>query len=475
MWVNNSKKQGLTKILILLTFAGVIICGKQKLWSLKRLEPEFNALIRHKNLNSRVILSQIGVPLDGLKEGGNASGARLTNNEARDLIKKGYNVIRVEGHYDGLEEHLKRVENNVPWSGGYHTNDELQEFLVNLELQYPSMAFLERIGQSVRGNPIWCLKITNGEALSKPEFAYIANIHGDEVIGRELVLKFAKYILETYQNDTRIRNIVDNTRIYLVPSLNPDGFHRGTRYNTNGIDLNRDFPDPLFPRPNAVKQPETRTIMEWANKHRFVIAANFHGGAVVANYPWDGNKEAQNGLYSSTPDDSLYIALARAYANNNPGMSGSTQFNGGITNGAAWYVLYGGLQDYLYHNHGAMSLTLEVSERKWPPASHIPTYWNANKEAMLHLTEWVGRGISGKIVSAQDKNPIEAKVMVGHKMPVYSDPETGRYHRILLPGTYTIRISAPGFKTELRRHFHFSRRDKNLVLNFSLDPEDVSS
>lgn len=66
------------------------------------------------------------------------------------------------------------------------------------------------------------------------------------------------------------------------------------RINANGVDLNRDFPDRLEDERTVLmksrsRQPETAAIMNWIKSEPFVLSANFHGGAVVASYPYDNS------------------------------------------------------------------------------------------------------------------------------------------------------------------------------------------
>jgi carboxypeptidase D len=66
-------------------------------------------------------------------------------------------------------------------------------------------------------------------------------------------------------------------------------------------------------------------------------------GALVANYPWDGTED-QRTHYNACPDDETYRYLAGVYAGFHRQMHLSREFPMGITNGAAWYPVWGGMQ-----------------------------------------------------------------------------------------------------------------------------------
>jgi carboxypeptidase D len=93
------------------------------------------------------------------------------------------------------------------------------------------------------------------------------------------------------------------------------------RNNANNVDLNRNFPDQYGVNElNTVQEPETLAVMNWSLANQFVLSANLHGGALVANYPFDDSakdflsrpdpKTEQN----PTEENDIFKYLASTYA-----------------------------------------------------------------------------------------------------------------------------------------------------------------
>ena len=348
---------------------------------------------------------------------------------------------------------LPSAPGSIP--SAYHTYATLTSELQSIAAARPDLTRLESLGQSVQGRELWMMKISDNPGISEDEPAvrYIAAIHGDEVVGKEISIGLIHYLLDGYGTDPRVTALVNNTEIWILPSMNPDGTELSQRYNASGSDLNRSFPD-QFSDPNDTptgRPAEVQAVMNWGFVHSVNLSANFHGGVLVANYPFDGQPAGQS-IYSACPDDVPFVSLARTYADHNPSMYASNSdasFWNGICNGADWYTVTGGMQDWNYVYRGTWDITMELGT-KWPAASTLPSYWSENLESMLSYFERAQEGVRGVVTDAVTGAPLKATIKVaGNAQPSYGDPDAGDYHRILLPGTYTIEVSAAGHVTAL--------------------------
>jgi hypothetical protein len=217
------------------------------------------------------------------------------------------------------------------------------------------------------------------------------------------------------------------------------------RYNANGYDLNRNFPDPITP--NIVKQKETLDMIKFMRKHKFVLSANFHSGSEVVNYPWD------RWLSKLHADDSWFNSISRSYADTAHVYAGPEYMNfldNGVTRGAVWYIVYGGRQDFMTWELHGREVTIELDDQYVTPAAQLPLLWQNNWHSLLGYLENALYGIHGQVRNANSFAPVRAKVFInGHDIDssqVYSDTLTGSFVRFLSPGSWNLTFSAVGYQ-----------------------------
>lgn len=331
---------------------------------------------------------------------------------------------------------------------GYHNYAQLTEELQNMVATYPDLVTLETAGKSVNGRELWYVKISDNAAQeeNEPKLLYIANMHGDEVVGRELMIYLIRQLVTEFNSNPRINKLVSNAQIYIMPSMNPDGFESGNRENANGADLNREFPDFDSDRNDTPdrRPKEVQAIMALHAKHHFVLALNFHGGDVCFNLPWDTRPNTR--AETKFADDALIYSLGREYADANATMRNNTKgsFKRGLTYGYEWYEINGGMQDWSIFWRRSIHATVELSTAKWPNSSGLPRYWNENKESMLRFLEQGTRGVHLAAVDASGQ-PLTVPITLkqGRRSVTYDNAYINRPSTL---DNQTVTLSAPGFQ-----------------------------
>ncbi|XP_023336204.1 carboxypeptidase D [Eurytemora carolleeae] len=341
--------------------------------------------------------------------------------------------------------------------------------LKDLVRENPDLVQLLEVGFSVKGQPILGVSVTSGvlnRTRLRPMVKYIGNIHGNEPVGRELLVHLLQVLVRGYrQREPRIFNLLEHTNITIIPTMNPDGFDRSKegkcfggdyktgRYNEGRKDLNRDFPtwrdtNKSLNQNMKGRQPETKALMKLITSEPWVLSANFHGGAVVASYPYDDYRSTRQSGVSKSRDHSFFKHLAETYANNHQTMRDNSKcrswnFKNGVTNGADWYALVGGMQDFNYLFSNGMEITLEVSCCKYPKKDHLNKLWEENRDSLFAYIEQVHRGFKGLVL--RNQIPVsDAIVQVynlqsGEQTRDVHSSELGEYWKLLLPGQYRIR------------------------------------
>uniref|UniRef100_A0A8C7FIE1 Carboxypeptidase X, M14 family member 1 n=1 Tax=Oncorhynchus kisutch TaxID=8019 RepID=A0A8C7FIE1_ONCKI len=387
----------------------------------------------------------------------------------------------------------------------HHNYKEMRKLMKSVTEACPDITHIYSIGKSHMGLKMYVMEISDHPGkheLGEPEFRYVAGMHGNEALGRELLLNLMQYICQEYKlGNQRIVRLVKETRIHLLPSMNPDGyemaFKKGSelagwalgRYSYQGIDMNHNFADlnkvmwdaiefdfqnndksklinhyiPIpeyYTAEDAFVALETRAVINWMQNIPFVLSANLHGGELVVTYPFDRTEDWAPHDDTPTPDNSFFRWLATVYASTNQVMSNpdrrpchneNFQRYNNIINGANWHTVQGSMNDFSYLHTNCFDVTVELSCDKFPHASELPIEWENNKESLLIYMEQVHRGLKGVIRDKDTEAGIADAIIkvddIDHHIRSVAD---GDYWRLLNPGEYEVTVSAEGYNPSTR-------------------------
>ena len=262
--------------------------------------------------------------------------------------------------------------------GGHATYDEIVAHLDNMATLYPDLITVkESIGQTIQEKEMWMVKISDNPAMNEtePEVLYTALHHAREPAGVMNLLYYMYYLLENYDSDPLIQILVDNTEMYFVPVVNPDGYVHNQTTNPNGggmwrknrrdngdgewgVDINRNYGfmwgldnegsspytwDETYRGTEAFSEPETQNIKVFCENHEFVNALNYHTYSNLLLYAWGYTEEL-------CPDDDIYFTHATLMTQDN-----------NYTYGAGSTTIYptnGGSDDWMYGEQEAKNKTL---------------------------------------------------------------------------------------------------------------------
>lgn len=313
--------------------------------------------------------------------------------------------------------------------GGFCTYDEMLAHLDNMHTLYPELISAREAMPEVtiEGRQIYWLRISDNPDIDEPEpeVFYNALIHAREPASMQQMLYYMYFLLENYYSDANIQRLVDNTEMYFVPCINPDGYFHNQSTNPNGggmwrknlrqvnnqpvgVDVNRNFgykwgydnygssPTPsssTYRGTSAFSEPESQMVRDFARQHQFAIVLNCHAYGNYLFHPFG---------YSPTtaPDD---YELLRHTSDR---LTGWNNFTGGATS-RLLYLVNGDATDWFYADttkRQAITYTAEIGNSLdgfWPAMMRIIPLC----EQMLQINLQAAR-LAGSFVEARDFSPI---------------------------------------------------------------------
>lgn len=409
---------------------------------------------------------------------------------------------------------------------GYNSYNQKVKMLFHLANQYPHIVRVHELGLArglwyfILGNNnyidfrhrIFALQITNFSNLhKKPVLIFNGVHHAREPIGSEICLYAAYELAENYDLDPEISNIVDNTEIWLIPQVNPDGYkividnyvgtysalwRKNIRDNNNsgdvsppyyfgyfypdGVDLNRNYgiswsssagtpASQTYPGPYPFSEPESQALKVLYDWLKPVFSICYHTYSELILYPlgYSNNLTVPDveTLHNIGLDMNsiIFEDIGRDYI---------------VQNSADLYPASGTSTDYFYGQNRTFAYIFEIGTQFITPQDEILPISQTMFNVIKYLAQRSLRSIATGIVKDSSNNsPVIATIIIpeidysGTPNLEMLDQKTradGVFHRPLEPGNYTLVVEADGYET-FETSFTIVDNEKT-SLNIYLDP-----
>ena len=338
----------------------------------------------------------------------------------------------------------------------------------------PKIVNLEKIGESQFNKlPIFGVKISKnpGKREDEPSVLFMAGQHAKEAVGIQVCLEVIRHIVKN-QDELEIENWLSNMAIWVVPCVNPDGYdyvisnnlkfpwwRKNLRDNNengafepeiDGVDLNRNYDfnwneggskDSItwfFHGNSPNSESEIQAIVDLAERERFILAVDYHSFGELVLYPWSNEMKP--------PDFDLISELSEMFVNKLDKYGRNKKYKTLPLNGKS-----GQSANWFYSNFRTISLIVEVGPEYFPTNKMLNEIVISQLNGVEFLLNRILKsGISGKVIDEISLNPLEAIVQLDFDFspivkPTKTDSKFGRFRRLLLPGRYTITVSADGY------------------------------
>ena len=323
--------------------------------------------------------------------------------------------------------------------GGYYTLSEIMDELDDMYAMYPNLISerepLSSSNLTHDGRMQYWVRLSDNPTVNEdePEVLYTGVHHAREPMSVQQMIFYMWYLLENYDLDADVKLLVDNTEMYFVPVVNPDGYEYNHQTNPNGggmwrknrrnngggsygVDPNRNYgymwgidnsgssPDPsdqTYRGPEAFSEPEIQNIRDFCNLHEFRIALNYHSYSNLLLYTWGWTEDA-------CEHDAVLFDYSVLMTQEN----GYTYGPGSTT----IYPTNGGSDDWMYGEQttkdAILSFTPEVgsgSDGFWPSTSRIIPLCQDQMWQNISAARLVG-----KYAIVSDLSPVVIDEVIGY-------------------------------------------------------------
>ena len=355
---------------------------------------------------------------------------KLSNKSAKNIFcEENENILETPENYD-----FKPSDD----FGGFYTYNEMLNELDDMHSLYPEIISARsdikdetfssspHIHETYEGRYLQWVKISDNPNIfeGEPQILYTALHHAREPASLQQLIYFMWYLLENYDSNDSIKQIIDNSELFFVPCVNPDGYifnetiepngggmwRKNTR-DSHGVDNNRNYSyidengnevwntsgtssnpyGSTYAGDGPFSESENRAIRYFVESNNFKIALNNHtyGNLLLYPYGYDYNQ--------TTDDDDIFQFISSALVSEN-------NYDNIIS--ADLYPAAGDSDDFMYGmlntennqvREKIFAMTPEIGSSFWPQASTIEDIC----KGMLHLNLTAAKMI-GNYASLKD-------------------------------------------------------------------------
>ena len=318
-------------------------------------------------------------------------------------IKSLKNQVAADAACNNFSSYPTPQNFNLGSYAGFFTYQEMLDNLDSMAAKYPNIIKTKSpidTMHTIQGRPVYWLKISDNPNTVEPEpqILYNAVHHAREPASMSQLIFYMWYLLEHYNTNPDIKYLVDNTEMYFIPCVNPDGYlyneinspnsggmwRKNRRLNaggTIGVDLNRNYGymwgsnvgsspnsnSDTYRGPSPFSEPETKILKFMCETHHFITAINAHTYGNDLIYPWGHQTD------SLTPDSTLFEKWGMEMVKENG-------YKSGLGTATIGYYTNGDSDDWMYGEQNTkpkiFSMTPELGSDNningfYPPANQI--------------------------------------------------------------------------------------------------------
>ncbi|MFT4661481.1 MAG: carboxypeptidase T [Patiriisocius sp.] len=229
---------------------------------------------------------------------------------------------------------------------GFFTYDEILAELDAMAEQFPNIITnRETVSDftTIEGRPLYWLRMSDNPNTDEdePEMMYDAVHHAREPASVSTLIHYMWYLLENYDSDPEVQAIIDNTQLYFIPVVNPDGYVHNITTNPNGgglwrknrrvhddgefgVDNNRNYgyewgtngisfntSSAVYCGEDAFSEAENQAMKWFCENHEFQIVFNNHSYSNLLLFPYGWEEGAV------TEDHDIYTAISTEMVSQN--------------------------------------------------------------------------------------------------------------------------------------------------------------